>query len=380
MEPPPKLPALLSSVLALGLLAVIIASCGGDSSSPTPRPRLVDTPSSANAAASAIQGESGPAAGNGALALVKLPADEGAHNAGIEWWYFNGHLADDLAQGYSFHFVTFQTGGNSPQASQAGQLLQLSWGDHAGGTYLTAEKLNLRAAEAVPGSFAVRSAGWFMSGNGSDYALAFDVGMYSVELQAASRKPAALHQGTGLVSLGPAGDTYYYTQPRLELSGILTVDGQPRRVSGIGWMDHQWGEFASRRVGWDWMSLQLDDGSELMAALVWDPDGRQPFASYGTFISSDGAARRLGEGEIRLTSVGSWTSSTTGTVYPMGWELSVTPLRLRLILTPVHQDSEFPRSRYGPPAYWEGAVSLAGEVGGSLATGRGFVELVGYGH
>ena len=64
--------------------------------------------------------------------LVNLPADEGAHPAGIEWWYFNGHLTDDADRDYSFHFVTFQIGANQygNDISQAGQLLQLSWGDH----------------------------------------------------------------------------------------------------------------------------------------------------------------------------------------------------------------------------------------------------------
>ena len=44
--------------------------------------------------------------------LINLPADEGAHASGIEWWYFNGHLTDDAARDYSFHFVTFQIGSN----------------------------------------------------------------------------------------------------------------------------------------------------------------------------------------------------------------------------------------------------------------------------
>lgn len=326
------------------------------------------------------------ACGNGADAdvgkspLINLPADEGAHPAGIEWWYFNGHLTDDAARDYSFHFVTFQIGSNQTgsDVSQAGQLLQLSWGDHAKQVFLTGEKVSLKTLDATPASFAVDLGGWRMSGDGKEYSLAFETGVYSASLSAHSLKPAVFHQKTGFVNLGPAGDTFYYTRPRLEISGTVTFDGVARPVSGTGWMDHQWGNFVSRQVGWDWMSLQLDDGSELMAVLVWDPEGRQPFTSYGTFIATDGTVRHLEVGDIILTPTGSWTSPSTSVTYPMGWDLNVPPLALELALSPPQPNAEFPKSRYGPPGYWEGAVSLAGTVGGSPVTGKGFVELVGY--
>lgn len=312
--------------------------------------------------------------------LINLPADEGAHPAGIEWWYFNGHLTGDADRDYSFHFVTFQISSNQygNDISQAGQLMQLSWGDHRKQVFLTGEKVSLDIPEATPGSFDVDLGGWLMSGDGEEYALAFDIGPYSATLSALSLKPAVLHQRTGLVDLGPAGDTFYYTRPRLEVSGTLAIDGIPRPVAGTGWMDHQWGEFVSRQVGWDWMSLQLDDGSELMAVLVWDPEGRQPFTSYGTFIAMDGAVRHLEDGDIILKPTGSWTSPATNVAYPMGWELNVEPLALDLTLTPAQLGAEYPRSRYGPPGYWEGAVSLEGAVDGAPVTGKGFVELVGY--
>lgn len=327
---------------------------------------------------------SAAACGNGAgdqAPLINLPEDEGGHSAGIEWWYFNGHLTDDADRDYSFHFVTFQVGTaqTGSGTTQAGQLLQLSWGDHANQVFLTAEKVGLEIPAATPGSFAVDLAGWQMSGDGKEYSLAFDTGGYSASLSAVSLKPAALHQRTGLVDLGPAGDTFYYSRPRLELTGALNIEGIPHPVAGTGWMDHQWGEFVSQQVGWDWMSLQLDDGSELMAVLVWDPEGHRPFASYGTFTAADGAVRHLEEGDVDLTPTGSWTSPSTKFVYPMGWDLRVEPLALELALTPPQQNAEYPKSPYGPPGYWEGAVSLSGARDGSPVTGKGFVELVGYG-
>ena len=52
---------------------------------------------------------------------MRLPHDEGAHLLGLEWWYFNGHLATENGQEFSYHFVTFQsalTSGLTPRLAQ----------------------------------------------------------------------------------------------------------------------------------------------------------------------------------------------------------------------------------------------------------------------
>ena len=352
---------LLPALLAL-LASLALPACSG-ATAPSPAPTATPVPVAAPTAAP----------------LITLPEDEGAHDAGIEWWYFNGHLADSAGGRYSFHFVTFQSAAGTAATAQ---LIQLSWGDHARGLYLTEEKANLTAPVRSPGRFDVRNSGWSMRGDGVDYALSFDIGggtgNYSIQLTATSRKPAALHQGTGLASLGPAGDTFYYSRTRLDASGTLEIDGQLREVTGSSWMDHQWGDITGQQVGWDWMSLQFDDGSELMAALVWDPGGRQPFAAYGTRIAPDGTVRHLDGDDLHLTPKGAWTSPATGVVYPMGWDFSVASLELDLALISEQQDAEFAGSRFVPAAYWEGAVSVAGTAAGAAVSGRGFVELVGY--
>ena len=334
------------------LIAAVATACGGNS------PNLGVNPTAEGAA------------------LIDLPGDEGAHDAGIEWWYFNGHLQDELNRGYSFHFVTFQSAGDG---NLTGQLLQLGWADHDANIFQTSERVNLVAPERLDGSFSFQSADWRMSGDGSKYFLAFDTEDYTVELQATSLKPPVLHQGAGLVTLGPAGETLYYTRPRLAVSGTVIVGDRTLQVSGIAWMDHQWGEVSSQPVGWDWMSLQLDSGEELMAALVWDPGERQPFTSYGTFVNRGGEAQHLVEGEIELKPLAKWTSPSTGTEYPMGWELNVATLGFSVELIPALEFAEVPKSRFGLPAYWEGAVAVKGTLRGSETVGKGFVELVGYG-
>ena len=317
----------------------------------------------------------GSATPNAPAPLVTLPADEGPHDSGIEWWYFNGLLTDDRGQEYSFHYVTFQseaTGGAVPH------LLQASLGDHTAGNHLTGEQVILDPLDSDATGIDIAVNGWEMQGDGQSYNLEFDLEGYSLDLEAVAVRPPTLHHGVGLVSLGPAGDTFYYSRTRLDLTGRITVNGQQSPITGVAWMDHQWGDEISQRVGWDWASVQFDDGSDLMAVMVWDPSDRTPFAGYGTLVSPDGSVLTLEQDDVSITSSEVWTSPVTGIEYPSGWTLTIPSLDLRLDLEPVLVDSEFAGSRYTPAVYWEGEVRISGTRNGQTVGGRGFVELVGY--
>ena len=373
----PTLPLTLASVL----LALAVAACSGGTDAtvvalPTETPTATQTalpdPTSAP--------QPSPTATAGVLSLpkqsfVSLPGDEGAHLTPIEWWYFNGLLTDDTGGDYSFHYVTFQSvlpSGFTPR------LLQLSWADHEKEVYLTDERPELPLLEATKVAFSFQVNDWSMAGDGTDYSMTFDTGGYSVALQAVSNKPATLHQGKGLVDLGRAGESYYYSRTRLATTGTLTVGEEQRQVTGLAWMDHQWGDFSIAPVGWDWMSLQLDDGSDLMISMVWDSTDHQPINSYGTYVPPNGQPRNITGENISLTATASWTSAVTGITFPVGWNLEVESLNLSLTLTPALLDSEFQGSKYVPPAYWEGAVHVNGTRNGQTVTGNGFAELVGY--
>lgn len=384
-----RLPALrtapsIFSALASAMLALALAACGGGeridnptaealpaittAATPTPLPTATNTPQPSPPATTTTSSITKSSA-------VNLPDDEGAHLTPIEWWYFNGFLTDDTGAEYSFHYVTFQSvlpNGLTPR------LLQLSWADHGKGVYLTAESPALPLLEATKGDFAFQVNDWTMAGNGMEYSMAFNTGDYSAVLQAISEKPATLHQGKGLVDLGRAGESYYYSRTRLATTGTLTVGQEERQVSGVAWMDHQWGDFTMAPVGWDWLSLQLDDGSDLMISLVWDSTGHQPIVSYGTYVPANGQPRNVPGDDISLTATGSWTSPVTETTYPVGWELSVKSLDLELTITPALLDSEFHTSKFVPQAYWEGSVAVSGTRNGQSVAGRGFAELVGY--
>ena len=113
-------------------------------------------------------------------------------------------------------------------------------------------------------------------------------------------------------------------------AGSLWIDGERIEVTGESWMDHEWGTsfLEPGQVGWDWFSIQLEDGSELMLFQIRRNDGAaDPFAS-GTLVDAAGRATRLGAGDFVLRPGTTWTSPDSGARYPVAWTVSVPPIGL----------------------------------------------------
>ena len=133
---------------------------------------------------------------------------------------------------------------------------------------------------------------------------------------------------------------------------------------------------APDQVGWDWFSLRLEDGRDLMLYALRRVDGTVDHAT-GTLVGEDGSARPL-EGEaFEIEATGSWTSPVTGSVYPSGWRIAVPSAGIELAVEPVVEAQENVSELLPDLHYWEGVV-VARDAAGRVA-GRGYVELTGYG-
>ncbi len=151
----------------------------------------------------------------------------------------------------------------------------------------------------------------------------------------------------------------------MAVTGTLQADGEPRSVTGQGWMDHQWGNLLLlSTAGWDWFALQLDDGREVMLFMVRGSDE----VVGGPVTGADCVTEELDDGDIEVTALGEWTSPTSGCTYPHGWDLKLGDTQLTV--TPVMEDQEL-YNEHG--TYWEGASTVSGD-----ASGRAYVELAGY--
>ena len=181
---------------------------------------------------------------------------------------------------------------------------------------------------------------------------------YGIDLRLTTRRPPVLHDG-GLVTFGPAGDSYYYSRTRMEIAGTIDDHGERVPVKGLAWFDKQWGNFLVMGGGWDWFSMQLDDGSDLMLNLIRNPAGQTTIA-YGTYVAPDGTFRHLTGSQFEVSALGSWTSPRTGITYPSGWRATVREPALDLRIAPVLADQELDTRRSTSLIYWEGAQTVVG--------------------
>lgn len=235
-----------------------------------------------------------------------------------------------------------------------------------------------------------------------------DAARFNVELDLRSTKAPYEAGGVGHLPFGARGAFNYYSLTRLDAEGQLeltTPGGSVESVSvkGIGWFDHQWGPFfvtPFRVPGleeYEWMSIQLDSGDELLLTTVWDkhdatPD-REAYGGAG-LIRADGTFDRL-VGAHRWQRTRFWRSPEQGNVYAAGWRFEAPEWDTSLTITPRHGDQLTPivdRVAPGPigalaglvlgsaPNYlgefWEGSCAVTGTFAGAPAKGVAFAELI----
>ena len=358
---------LMCVMIALGGSLIAAACTGGvePREIPTPKPPL-PTPAPRN---------------------LSLPDDDAAHDAPIEWWYYNGHLRADDGSEYSFHFVVFQT-------QSSGGETQFEYGQ----TGITDAN---RGNHTYIGSDAFGS-GETINNNTGTEVLSLDLGNFTLDIQsdgshsfaATDRsssngiqlrtEPSAeimLHEGNGWMDW-PFGWTYYYSYPRMKAEGRLVLAGENIDVSGEVWFDHQWGDFfvVGKPAGWQWFAVHLNDGRSLMVSEVRGSDG-QIIAVDGTLVGGGTEHRVLDHVRdgITLEVLAHWTSPNTGGEYPARWRLKIDSEDLDVVLSPSLADQEVPALPYGnqAAAYWEGRVEVL-DSETLEPVGLAFAELSGY--
>ena len=323
-----------------------------------------------------------------------FPADHGPHPAyRNEWWYVTGNLDAAGGERFGFELTIFRFALAPPgevrqEAPSAWATNQVYIG-HFAVTHVDAERfhvaqryargaLDLAGARAEP--FRVWVEDWQLRESGQDparwnlYAVDNDV---EIALSLAARKPPVLNGADGLSqkSSERGNASYYYSMTRLEAEGTLSIGGKAHDVSGLAWLDREWGSSAlsAEQEGWDWFALQLSDGSELMYYNLRRTDGSNDEHSAGTFVPPDGDIVHLSRSDVTVDVTDHWDSPRGGR-YPMGWVMEVPRLGLRLKVEPVLEAQELATN----VRYWEGAVDVAAERAGGRVAGRGYVELTGY--
>jgi predicted secreted hydrolase len=178
-------------------------------------------------------------------------------------------------------------------------------------------------------------------------------------------------------SEGKGRASHYYSLTRLETSGTLSVGGETFAVEGLSWFDHEWAtnQLGADQAGWDWFSLQFDDGSELMLFQLRTKAGAHDRWSGGSWIAADGTVTRIASDGFTLEPSAVWKSAATDGAYPLRWRVSVPGLALVVDVEARMKDQEL---RLQPIAYWEGAVKATGQRAGREVRALGYLEMTGY--
>ncbi len=303
---------------------------------------------------------------------IDLSRDQGPHDMLTEWWYTTGHLETEAGRAYGYELTIFQ----SWAAEQVGYVGHFAIIDPEAGEHIYAQ--NAIAPLDRYDSYDLKVGSWRIWGDGAADRFSADIPAEGIalSLHAENRKPTAFHNDTGLIDMGQ-DDSFYYSKTRMDIDGELTIDGQTQAVTGQGWLDHQWGDYAVFDCdGWDWFALQLDNGHEFMIFLLHDLDGTTRITGV-TWVDEKGCVHALDDAQI--VALDEWTSPHTGGVYPQNWRVDIPEAELSIEVTAAVEDQEMDCRYTTLNAYWEGLVLLEGEMAGQPVSGRGFVELAGYG-
>ncbi|MGY4828406.1 lipocalin-like domain-containing protein [Sphaerotilaceae bacterium SBD11-9] len=320
-------------------------------------------------------------------ALV-FPADFGAHpDTRTEWWYLTGALqAGERLFGFQVTFFRSATGlpaGGSRFAAQQIVFAHAALSDVQAARQRHDQRIaraGFGIAEAAERDTAVRLRDWSLQRDtASSYRaeVRSDNAGFRLGLRLAPTQPVLLQGEAGFSRKGTQAGfaSHYYSEPQLDASGTLTLDGRTLPVQGRAWLDHEWADtlLDPEAVGWDWIGMNLDDGSALTAFRLRRADG-SPLYAGGSLRRPGSAVRAFGPDEVRFTPGRSWLSPASQARYPVQWTLDTPAGRhtIQALFDAQELDSRASTGAF----YWEGLSDLLDAQGRRV--GRGYLEMTGY--
>ena len=335
---------------------------------------------------------------------IVLPADHASHpDYKLEWWYYTGNLDAEGGRRFGYQLTFFRIGVDVAPVNRSRWAVRdlfvahLAITDVDGRRHEFVERLNRAGpgwAGASTDTLHVWNEDWEVTAaraapheDGSAAARvhhlrASEKGV-GVDLRLLETRPPVLHGDAGYSRKGsdPGNASHYYSLARMPTEGTVTAGGRRWQVTGQSWMDHEFGTsfLEPAQVGWDWFSMQLDDGRELMLFQLRRTDGSIDPHSSGTLVEPGGAVIPITlESEFRLDPERRWTSPESGARYPVVWRVRLPGSGIDLAVSAAVDDQELDTAGSTGVTYWEGAVDISGTAAGRPVRGRGYLEMTGY--
>jgi predicted secreted hydrolase len=322
-----------------------------------------------------------------------FPHDYFSHQAfQTEWWYYTGNLQSADGHRFGFELTFFRQAIDRDAATNTSwdahdlYLAHLALSDLTAGRFYHTERTN-RSGPGIAGadeaSRRIWNGNWQIAWKDSDQQLQAVAENFELRFTLHSEKLPVIHgeNGVSQKAEGPGRASHYISLTRLATNGTIALNGKTVAVSGLAWMDHEFftHQLSPEQTGWDWLSLQLEDRTELMLFHIRRKDGSIDPFSAGTYIDAQGHATHLRKEDFILQPLGDvWKSPASGAMYPIQWKIEIAKLNIALeASTPLAAQELSGKTRLAQ-TYWEGAITLSGNRGAQPVNGVGYLEMTGY--
>ncbi|SDO38755.1 lipocalin-like domain-containing protein [Vreelandella arcis] len=327
---------------------------------------------------------------------LSFPQDHGPHpDYRIEWWYLTANLEDAQGEPLGLQWTLFRQALTPPDERPdptpwaTDQVWMAHMGVSQGESHVAAERFARSHSQKASGQAGVKAVpfqawidDWILESppdaNFEDFTLSAysgeDADRFGYELTLSAQGPLIWHGENGFNTKTVDGQgSRYYSQPYLQITGRVTLNGESREVSGKGWLDREWSSqlLAPEQTGWDWFSLHLTDGRKLMAYRLRGGGEEGGDYVFGHLLSADGQTELIGPDSVTLTPLE--TQVVAGRDIPTGWSLTLPDADMQLVVEARHPNRWMPTS----VPYWEGDVVVR-QAETQESIGVGYLEMTGY--
>ena len=314
----------------------------------------------------------------------------GAPEFKIEWWYYTGNVRTAAGRRFGYQVTFFRVGIDPEPANPSAwavrdlYMTHLAVSDPEGRRYRFDERLT-RGGPGLSGAATDRYHVWNEDWSARHdaqgrHVIAAHGRRVGMDLTLDEGKPPVVNGLDGVSQKGAqAGNaSHYYSLTRMPTRGTLTIDGERFEVDGESWMDREFGTsfLEPGQQGWDWLSLQLSDGRELMIYQLRRTDGSRDPRSSGTLTDAAGRATHLASADFTIEATGRTFRAPSGATYPIEWRITIPAQQLSMLVTTPLPIRNCPRPRQASPT--GRASSTSPRRRAADLTGHGYLEMTGY--
>lgn len=314
---------------------------------------------------------------------ISFPKDEGRHTSEpIEWWYTCGHLKGATSgKTYSYMLTYFYYPATIYDGFRIFNITEDATGafyddtNPVNYTSLSTTNIDIRAKV-----FSGGSEFWTNSRDAADKIIPFNYSLKALSANAqlslnynSTKRPLILGDD-GYLEQGLSNYTYYYSQTNNQVAGQLILNGVSEQVTGIAWIDRQYGNFNPMSgEKYEWFQLQLSNGMDLNLWNIFTVDNIVPQTEKYRILSSYVDEKtQYTTSDFKLERLAyNWMPDSL-MCYAAKWRLTSSKNQVDVVISVKNENTEVK----WPFRFFEGATTITGSVNGKPVTGIGFAELL----